>query len=63
MGKKALIIGGSSGIGRATALNLLKDNVEVHVVGTNDRKMEALKNDVKGNLKTHKVDITDEVQV
>ncbi len=61
--KRALIIGGSSGIGKATAQNLLKEGVEVHVVGTNGTKLDAFKNEVDGNLVTHKVDITNEGQV
>ena len=58
MSKRALIIGGSSGIGRATAENLLNEGVEVHVVGTNDTKLSAFQNGASGNLHTHKVDIT-----
>ncbi|GMN11234.1 SDR family oxidoreductase [Croceitalea sp. MTPC9] len=56
--KRALIIGGSSGIGKATAQNLLNDGVEVHVVGTNNSKLEAFNNEANNNLTTHKVDIT-----
>ena len=63
MSKRALIIGGSSGIGRATAENLLNQGCEVHVVGTNTAKLEAFKNEVTGNLHTHQVDITDNAQV
>ncbi|TSE09799.1 MULTISPECIES: SDR family NAD(P)-dependent oxidoreductase [Aquimarina] len=63
MSKRALIIGGSSGIGRATAQNLLTEGVEVHVVGTNDSKLEAFKKEVSGNLHTHKVDITNSSEV
>lgn len=63
MSKRALIIGGSSGIGRATAENLLDEGIEVHVVGTNDTKLEAFKNVVGENLHIHKVDITDLVAV
>lgn len=58
MSKRALIIGGSSGIGKATAESLLNDGVEVHVVGTNNEKLEAFKNSASGNLIAHKVDIT-----
>lgn len=58
MSKRALIIGGSSGIGKATAVNLLGDGVEVHVVGTNIEKLETFKSSSNGNLITHKVDIT-----
>ncbi|WP_010177592.1 SDR family NAD(P)-dependent oxidoreductase [Aquimarina agarilytica] len=63
MSKRALIIGGSSGIGRATAENLLAQGVEVHVVGTNDSKLEAFKSAASGNLHTHKIDITNAGQV
>jgi len=63
MSKRALIIGGSSGIGRATAQNLLQQGVEVHVVGTNDKKLEALINEASGNLHTHKIDITNSQEV
>ena len=63
MSKRALILGGSSGIGKATAQNLLNEGVEVHVVGTNEQKLEAFKNEASGNLHTHKVDITNSTQV
>jgi NAD(P)-dependent dehydrogenase (short-subunit alcohol dehydrogenase family) len=63
MSKRALILGGSSGIGKATAQNLLNEGVEVHVVGTNEQKLEAFKNEVSGNLHTHRVDITNNEQV
>lgn len=58
MSKKALIIGGSSGIGKATAENLMKQGHEVHVVGTNNLKLEAFKMAASGNLTTHQIDIT-----
>ncbi len=61
--KRALIIGGSSGIGKATAQNLLNEGIEVHVVGTNNSKLENFKSDANDNLTTHKVDITDKAQV
>ncbi len=63
MSKRALVIGGSSGIGRATAENLLAEGVEVHVVGTNDTKLNTFKNEASGNLHTHKVDITNANEV
>ncbi|CAZ95267.1 SDR family oxidoreductase [Zobellia galactanivorans] len=56
--KRALIIGGSSGIGKATAQNLLNEGVEVHVVGTNPEKLGAFKEEATGSLLTYKVDIT-----
>ena len=63
MSKKALIVGGSSGIGKATAETLLQQGCEVHVVGTNATKLQAFKNEASGNLHTHQVDITNSQQV
>ncbi len=63
MSKKALIVGGSSGIGKATALNLLKEGVTVHVVGTTDSKLEAIKKETGAGLITHQVDITNTEQI
>lgn len=63
MSKRALIIGGSSGIGKATAEKLLNEGVEVHVVGTNSGKLEAFKNEASGNLTIHKVDITNSAEM
>ncbi|WP_289060882.1 SDR family oxidoreductase [uncultured Zobellia sp.] len=61
--KRALIIGGSSGIGKATAQKLLSDGVEVHVVGTNPEKLAAFKEEATGDLTTHKVDITNATEL
>ena len=63
MSKRALIIGGSSGIGKATAENLLNEGVEVHVVGTNNNKLEAFKAEANSNLFTHQVNITNKQEV
>lgn len=51
--KTALIIGGTSGIGHATAKQLLAAGATVHVVGRNTDKIED-----QANLIKHKVDIT-----
>ena len=57
MSKKALIIGGSSGIGKATAKKLLQQDIEVHVVGTNAEKLQKFKVEFP-KVQTHQVDIT-----
>ena len=56
--KTALIIGGTSGIGKATAEMLLHQGATVHVVGRNTQKV----NDAP-NLIKHTVDITDRAKV
>ena len=62
-GKTALIVGGSSGIGRATAAILLEKGATVHVVGTNEAKLAAIRNDLGSNVVTHRTDITNREQV
>ncbi len=56
--KTALIIGGTSGIGKATAEALLNNEATVHIVGRNPDKV----ND-QPNLHKHKVDITKREEV
>ena len=52
--KTALIIGGTSGIGKATAESLLNQGAMVHIVGRNPQKVAD-----HPNLTKHQVDITD----
>lgn len=60
-GKTALIIGGSSGIGRATVESLLNGGATVHAVGRSGEKLDALKaTSSNGSLSTHVVDITNQ---
>jgi NAD(P)-dependent dehydrogenase (short-subunit alcohol dehydrogenase family) len=56
--KTAIIIGGTSGIGKATALQLLDQGVQVHIVGRSIHKIADAT-----NLTKHKVDITDTTAV
>ncbi len=56
--KVAIIIGGTSGIGKATAKQLLNQGATVHVVGRSIEKIEEAPNLIK-----HRVDITDTEQV
>ncbi|MGH1335867.1 MAG: SDR family NAD(P)-dependent oxidoreductase [Aureispira sp.] len=52
-GKVALIVGGTSGIGKATALELLAQGAQVHIVGRSTDKVADV-----SNLTKHTVDIT-----
>ncbi len=57
-GKVALVIGGTSGIGHATAQTLLAGGATVHIAGRNTAKVADAPNIIK-----HTVDITDAVSV
>jgi NAD(P)-dependent dehydrogenase (short-subunit alcohol dehydrogenase family) len=65
MSKKAIILGGSSGIGLATAQTLLREGVEVHIVGSNSEKLQTAKNQLNslGKVITHQVNITKEKEI
>lgn len=56
--KTALVVGGTSGIGKATQEELLNKGVTVHIVGRSPQKI-----DDAPNLHKHQVDITDKNQV
>ncbi len=56
--KTALIIGGTSGIGKATTESLLNQGATVHIVGRNPQKIQDAPNLVK-----HQVDITNREEV
>jgi len=56
--KVAFIVGGTSGIGRATAEQLLNQGAEVHIVGRNVQKVPD-----QTNLHKHQIDITQNEQV
>lgn len=63
-GKTALIIGGSSGIGRATVETLLQEGAHVHAVGRSQEKLDALKSNIgSDNLSVKAIDITNQSQV
>jgi NAD(P)-dependent dehydrogenase (short-subunit alcohol dehydrogenase family) len=63
--KTAIIIGGSSGIGRATALQLAKEGTIVHIVGVTESKLNEVKQAAEnaGNIIMHQVNITNETEL
>ncbi len=56
--KVAIIIGGTSGIGRATTQQLLDNDAVVHIVGRNPQKVPDAPNLIK-----HQIDITNKAEV
>ncbi len=56
--KVAIIVGGTSGIGKAAAEQLLNHGAHVHIIGRNTDKVSDRKNLIK-----HRVDITNESQL
>ncbi|MEO9801702.1 MAG: SDR family oxidoreductase [Reichenbachiella sp.] len=66
MKNQALIIGGTTGMGRATAELLLKEDIEVIIVGRADKNLESAKAELSalGSVKTIALDLfkTDEVK-
>lgn len=60
--KVVLITGGTGGIGKVAAEKFLKEGAKVAVVGTNQEKLDQLKNDCEGVF-TIKADVTKEDEV
>lgn len=61
MKNQALIVGGSTGMGRATAELLLKDGIEVIIIGRSDKSLEAAQTELSalGSVRTIGVDLFD----
>jgi NAD(P)-dependent dehydrogenase (short-subunit alcohol dehydrogenase family) len=63
--KTAIILGGNSGIGKATAIQLASQGVEVHIAGVTQSKLDDAKAEIEkvGKVKIYKVDITIEAEL
>jgi len=61
MKKQALIIGGTTGMGRATAERLLKKNIEVIIIGRADKNLKKVEAELTalGTVKTVGLDLFD----
>ena len=62
-GIQAVVIGGASGIGRATVEALVAKNARVRVVSRSADKLEKLKREVKGQIEILQGDVTDSAVV
>ncbi|KFN03389.1 SDR family oxidoreductase [Bacillus clarus] len=62
-GKKVVIIGGSSGIGLATAKLALAQSANVVIASRSQEKLKHAKELLPGNVMTYSLNITDEKQV
>ena len=62
MKEQAIIVGGTTGMGKATAELLLKDGVEVIVLGRPNKNLDSIKNELSklGAIKTVGIDLFDE---
>ncbi len=63
--KTAIILGGNSGIGKATSLQLASQGVAVHIVGVTETKLNEAKAEIEkvGKVTAHKVDITNAAEL
>ena len=62
-GKKVVIIGGSSGMGLASAKAVAREGAEVVIASRSREKLEAARAQVGGKVEVRPLDITDEQQV
>ncbi|WP_428228911.1 SDR family NAD(P)-dependent oxidoreductase [Flavobacterium sp.] len=65
MKSQALIVGGTTGMGKATAALLLQKGIEVIIVGRADKNLESTKQELAflGDIKTVAVDLLNESEV
>ncbi|WP_045114860.1 SDR family NAD(P)-dependent oxidoreductase [Microscilla marina] len=65
MNKQAIVIGGSSGMGKASAALLLKEGAEVVIVGRNKQKLQSAQEELStwGTVHTISADLYDAAQV
>jgi NAD(P)-dependent dehydrogenase (short-subunit alcohol dehydrogenase family) len=62
-GKKVLVIGGSSGIGYATAAGALAEGAKVTIASRSEEKLHAAQTQLKGLVEVRKLDVSDSAAV
>ncbi|GAA1938274.1 SDR family oxidoreductase [Kitasatospora viridis] len=62
-GQRVVVLGGSSGIGEATAAAFAKDGAEVVITGRDQQRLDAAVARIGGNTKGHAVDAVDQAAV
>ncbi|MFC5046041.1 SDR family NAD(P)-dependent oxidoreductase [Aquimarina hainanensis] len=65
MNKQAIIVGGTTGMGKATAELLLKDGIEVTIIGRSDKNLKTTEEELSkiGTVKTVGLDLFDSKQL
>jgi NAD(P)-dependent dehydrogenase (short-subunit alcohol dehydrogenase family) len=61
--KRLLVIGGSSGIGLATAQQATAAGAQTIVAGRNEAKLKAAVSSINGDVTAYPVDLTDDASV
>ena len=59
-GKTVVVVGGSSGIGLASARTLAEHGARVVIAGRSEQRLEAARRSIPAPVEIHRVDITDE---
>lgn len=62
-GKKVLVIGGSSGIGYATAAGALADGASVTIASRSEEKLREARAHLSGRVEARAIDVTDDASV
>jgi NAD(P)-dependent dehydrogenase (short-subunit alcohol dehydrogenase family) len=62
-GKRAIVTGGGSGIGRAIALLFAKQGAQVHILDFDETGAANVVNEIKGNAYAVKCDVSNQQQV
>jgi NAD(P)-dependent dehydrogenase (short-subunit alcohol dehydrogenase family) len=62
-GKRIVLIGGSAGIGLATAKRAAKQGASVVIAGRTEQRLQSAKQQIDGTVETHQLDATDEAAV